>query len=132
MDVRGRRRPTGTLGLVDHDAVEVGNLQRQVLHESSRAGVNKATSGAVAVDRLNAHVQCHAHTVLLTADNAMPILAAYDVVLDCTDNVATRYLLNDACVLLHKPLVSGAALRWEGQVRRMRVAAGQRPSTDAW
>ena len=109
--------PLGTLGLVDHDAVEVSNLQRQVLHEPSRAGTPKAESGAASVRRLNPHVRCHAHVLLLTAATARPLVAPYDIVLDCTDNVATRYLLNDVCVLLGKPLVSGAALRWEGQVR---------------
>jgi len=98
--------------------VDVSNLQRQVLHDTARAGLAKVLSGAAGVHRLNPHVQCCTHAVLLTAANAKAILAPYDVVLDCTDNVATRYLLSDACVLLNKPLVSGAALRWDGQVRK--------------
>ena len=115
--------PSGTIGLLDHDAVDVSNLQRQVLHETARAGLAKAVSGATGVHRLNPHVQCTTHSVLLTAANAKAILAPYDVVLDCTDNVTTRYLLSDACVLLNKPLVSGAALRWDGQVRKTCVRA---------
>jgi molybdopterin/thiamine biosynthesis adenylyltransferase len=107
----------GTLGLVDHDDVEVSNLQRQIAHATDMAGTGKAASGAAAVARLNPHVRCVAHALLLTAATAAALVPAYDVVLDCTDNVATRYALNDACVRARKPLVAGAALRWEGQVR---------------
>ena len=107
----------GTLGLVDDDVVEVSNLHRQVLHDASRAGQPKASSGAASVGRINPHVRCTPHLTRLTPANADELVGAYDVVLDCTDNAATRYLLNDTCVRRQRPLVSGAALRWEGQVR---------------
>jgi len=106
----------GRLGLVDHDVVEENNLHRQVAHTEARCGTEKAASLAAAVRGVNSALLVTVRTLALDSTNAMPILADHDIVLDCTDNPATRYLLNDACVLAGKPLVSGSALRFEGQL----------------
>ncbi|KAJ1924218.1 hypothetical protein IWQ60_005356 [Tieghemiomyces parasiticus] len=108
----------GRLGVVDHDRVEVSNLQRQVIHteRAGELGMSKAQSARDAVARLNAACRCTAHEIHLNSDNALELLSAYDVVVDATDNAATRYLINDACVLLDRPLVSASALRLEGQL----------------
>lgn len=106
----------GHLGLVDYDEVERSNLHRQTLHTVTRCGMSKAESARIALLDLNPHCQITCHTRLINRFNALHILRAYDLVLDCTDNVATRYLLNDACVMLRKPLVSGSALKLDGQL----------------
>jgi adenylyltransferase/sulfurtransferase len=106
----------GTLGLADADRVELSNLQRQILYGPADLGQPKAATAARAVQRLNPLVQCQVHPVRVTTANVRELVAGYDVVVDGTDNFATRYLLNDACVLLNKPLVSGAIYKFEGQV----------------
>ena len=106
----------GRLGLMDADQVESSNLHRQIMHTEGRAGINKAESGAEACRQLNPLVPVEVHRMFLTADNALDIIKNYDIVLDASDNVATRYLVNDACVMLGKPLVYGSALRMEGQL----------------
>ncbi|KAH8395715.1 hypothetical protein KR222_010268, partial [Zaprionus bogoriensis] len=106
----------GHLGLVDYDAVERSNLHRQTLHTVARCGMSKAESARIALLELNPNCQITCHPLLLNRFNALHILRSYDIVLDCTDNVATRYLLNDACVMLRKPLVSGSALKTDGQL----------------
>ena len=106
----------GRLGLMDADQVESSNLHRQIMHTEGRSGVNKAESGAEACRQLNSRVPVEVHRSFLTADNALDTIAQYDIVLDASDNVATRYLVNDACVMLGKPLVYGSALRMEGQL----------------
>jgi adenylyltransferase/sulfurtransferase len=106
----------GTLGIADFDTVDLSNLQRQVLFTTDDIGRNKAMAAAERLQRLNPTITLHTHTTRLTAANALELVAAYDVVLDGTDNFPTRYLLNDACVLLDKPLVYGSILRFEGQV----------------
>lgn len=108
----------GHLGVIDYDSVEMSNLHRQILHQESGIGTSKAQSLANAVRRLNSMVRVTVHDVQLDRTNALSILSSggYDVVLDCSDNPATRYLINDACVLAGVPLVSGSALRWEGQL----------------
>ncbi|XP_065893032.1 adenylyltransferase and sulfurtransferase MOCS3-like [Dysidea avara] len=106
----------GHLGLVDYDAVELGNLHRQVLHSEKTVGHSKVDSIKEAVTRLNSNVTCTVHHVVLSSSNAVDIIKRYDVIADATDNVATRYLINDSCVRLGKPLVSGSALRFEGQL----------------
>jgi adenylyltransferase and sulfurtransferase len=107
-----------TLGLLDHDMVEESNLHRQIVHRESSVSQNmsKVASAKRALEELNSQVRYVSHEEQLSATNALDILPAYDVVLDCTDNPATRYLISDVCVLLGKPLVSGAAQRTEGQM----------------
>ncbi|KAF9951064.1 hypothetical protein BGZ72_007323 [Mortierella alpina] len=106
----------GRLGIVDHDTVDISNLHRQVIHNEARQGMSKAESAALSVHLLNPHCEVIVHNLVLESSNAQPIIDAYDIVIDATDNVASRYLLNDACVLGRKPLVSGSALRLDGQL----------------
>ncbi|KAG9268600.1 adenylyltransferase and sulfurtransferase MOCS3 isoform X2 [Astyanax mexicanus] len=129
----------GRLGLLDYDEVELSNLHRQVLHTEHTQGLPKAQSAADALSRLNSTVQCVPYHLQLSSDNALQLIQQYpflqsclfiiylyfalnslffmyDIVADCSDNVPTRYLVNDACVLSGKPLVSASALRMEGQL----------------
>uniref|UniRef100_UPI00358EDBE4 adenylyltransferase and sulfurtransferase MOCS3 isoform X3 n=1 Tax=Myxine glutinosa TaxID=7769 RepID=UPI00358EDBE4 len=106
----------GRLGLVDHDAVEVNNLHRQVLHSERRLGWSKARSAAHTVQQLNSDVDCIPYHLELCASNAVELIKQYNIVADCSDNVPTRYLVSDACVLAQVPLVSASALRMEGQL----------------
>jgi adenylyltransferase/sulfurtransferase len=106
----------GTLGLVDFDVVDATNLQRQVLYGSSDVGRPKLDVAAERLRDMNPHVEIIPHEVRLTSENALRILEPYDVVVDGTDNFPTRYLVNDACVLLGKPNVYGSIFRFEGQV----------------
>ena len=106
----------GTIGLVDHDAVDASNLQRQVLFGTSDVGRPKVDAGATRLADLNPLIDVVPHPVRLDAQTAMDIMAGYDIVVDGSDNFATRYLVNDACVLLGRPVVYGAVLRFEGQV----------------
>ena len=106
----------GRIGIVDGDAVELSNLQRQVIHRSDAVGRSKARSAAESVQALNPHCQIDVHDVMLDITNAMDLIADYDVVCDGTDNFASRYLINDACVLSGKPLIYGSVQRFEGQV----------------
>lgn len=106
----------GRLGLLDYDTVELSNLHRQVLHGEENQDQAKALSTANAVKRLNSTVQCVPYHLQLSSENALQLIQQYDIVADCSDNVPTRYLVNDACVLSGKPLVSASALRMEGQL----------------
>jgi adenylyltransferase/sulfurtransferase len=106
----------GTLGILDCDTVEASNLQRQVIHGQPDLGRSKVQSAADAVARVNPLVHTVQHEQVLDSSNALDLFAEYDVVLDGTDNFATRYLVNDACVLLGKPYVWGSIFRFEGQV----------------
>lgn len=106
----------GTLGIVDEDLVDLSNLQRQVLHGISHLGQYKVDSASDRLWELNPNVQVIPHRIRLTASNALSILEGYDLVVDGSDNFPTRYLVNDACVLLGKPYVYGAVDRWEGQI----------------
>jgi adenylyltransferase/sulfurtransferase len=105
----------GALGIVDADEVELSNLQRQVLHDTESVGVPKVDSAVSRLRAINPHVDVIAHRARLTSTNAMGLLSAYDVIVDGSDNFQTRYLVNDACVLLGKPNVYGSVLRFEGQ-----------------
>src|SRR3954453_17645385 len=105
----------GKLGLVDFDVVDFTNLQRQVIHATQDVGRKKLDSAADKMIAINPHVQIVKHEVALTSENALDILKDYDLVVDGTDNFPTRYLVNDACVLLHKPNVYGSIFRFEGQ-----------------
>ena len=106
----------GTIGIVDFDVVDESNLQRQLLHGTSDIGRTKLDSAADRLRDVNPHVHVVPHHARLSSENALEILAGYDVVVDGTDNFPTRYLVNDACVLLGKPNVYGSVFRWEGQV----------------
>jgi len=106
----------GTLGLVDADVVNVTNLQRQIIHGTPDVGRPKLQSAAQVLHRLNPGVEVVPFETRLTSENALEILPDFDVIIDGTDNFATRYLVNDACVLLGKPNVYGSVLRFDGQV----------------
>ena len=106
----------GTIGLIDDDNVDVSNLQRQVIHATAAVGRPKVDSAAEAIRALNPDVEVVAHRRRLTADNARGLLGGWDVVIDGTDNFPTRYLVNDATVMLGLPLVHGAVLGFNGQV----------------
>jgi len=106
----------GTIGIIDYDTVEVSNLHRQVGHRTDTIGVAKTESLKRFIQALNPLVNVICHNEVLNSGNAFDIVENYDVVLDASDNVATRYLVNDCCVLAGKPLVSGSALRFEGQL----------------
>ncbi|KAJ3024214.1 Molybdenum cofactor synthesis protein 3 [Thoreauomyces humboldtii] len=106
----------GRIGIVDYDEVEASNLQRQIIHDETKVGVLKAESARETVNRLSSLCECVAYNLLLDSGNAMETLSPWDYIVDATDNVATRYLLNDACVLLKKTLISGSALRMDGQL----------------
>jgi adenylyltransferase/sulfurtransferase len=106
----------GTIGIVDDDSVELSNLQRQVIHSVADVGRPKAESARDAVHALNPHVEVRLHQVHLDSSNALDVFSGYDLILDGTDNFATRYLVNDAAAILGKPYVWGSIFRFDGQV----------------
>ena len=106
----------GTLGIVDADVVELSNLQRQVLHGQATLGLPKTESARRRLGDLNPQVSVEAHPVRLTSENALELLGRYDLTVDGSDNFPTRYLVNDASVLLGKPYVYGSIFRFDGQV----------------
>lgn len=114
----------GTIGIVDGDVVDDSNLQRQVVHTTDRIGVSKVESARQAIVALNPDVTVVGHETRLTKENVLDILADYDVVLDGSDNFATRYLINDACVLLDKQNVHGSIFRFEGQATVFKPGEG--------
>ena len=114
----------GTMGIVDFDAVDVTNLQRQLLHGTSDVGRAKLDSAADRLREVNPTVHVEPYPTRLTSTNALEILRDYDIVIDGTDNFATRYLANDACVLLGKPNVYGSIFRFEGQASLFSVPGG--------
>jgi len=106
----------GTLTICDFDVVDLTNLQRQIIHTTQSIGVNKAISAQQAIDAINPEVTVQAIQQKSTESAFSTLVAAADVVIDCSDNFATRYTLNKLCVQLKKPLVSGAAIGFEGQI----------------
>jgi sulfur-carrier protein adenylyltransferase/sulfurtransferase len=114
----------GRIGIVDFDQVELSNLQRQVLFATADIGSGKAGSARRRVLELNPGLEVNAYSLRLTAGNASALFASYDVILDGSDRLATRYLVNDACVLLRKPLVTAAIHRFEGQALTYLPGAG--------
>ncbi len=106
----------GTIGMVDNDSVELSNLQRQIAHSTNRLGMLKVDSAKATFEALNPDVKVVGIRDRMNKDNIMDFIRDYDIVVDGSDNFPTRYLVNDACVLLGKPLVSGAILKFEGQV----------------
>lgn len=105
----------GTIGIIDGDVVDDSNLQRQVLHTTDRVGMPKVESARIAIQSLNPDVTVIGHETRIDKDNVLEIFAQYDIIVDGTDNFATRYLINDACVLLGKPNIHGSIFRFEGQ-----------------
>ena len=105
----------GTIGIVDFDVVDESNLQRQIIHGTSDVGRPKVESARDKIKDINPNVEVRVHEEALTSENALEIFADYDVIVDGTDNFPTRYLVNDACVLLGKPNVYGSIFRFEGQ-----------------
>lgn len=105
----------GTIGIVDADTVDLSNLQRQILHTEDRVGQPKTDSAEAAICALNSEIKVIKYQERLTSENAMQILSEYDVVIDGSDNFATRYLVNDACVMLGIPNVHGSIYRFDGQ-----------------
>ncbi len=105
----------GTLGIVEFDEVDMSNLQRQVIHGRSDVGRPKAESARDSIREINDNVDVRLHEFRLEPDNAVALFEQYDLILDGTDNFATRYLVNDAAVLAHKPYVWGSIYRFEGQ-----------------
>src|SRR3974377_2293728 len=105
----------GRLGILDFDSVDISNLQRQILHGTEDVGRPKKQSAAESIHPLNPPVQVVLHDARITSQNALDIIRPYDIVVDGTDNFPTRYLTNDACVLLKKPNVYGSIFRFEGQ-----------------
>ncbi|MDD9915072.1 MAG: ThiF family adenylyltransferase, partial [Rhodospirillaceae bacterium] len=106
----------GTLGVVDDDDVDLSNLQRQVIHSTDRIGTAKVDSAAQSVAGINPDVDFIAHRERLTAENVDALIGGYDLIADGSDNFDTRFLVNDACHLAGKTLVSAAILRFEGQI----------------
>jgi sulfur-carrier protein adenylyltransferase/sulfurtransferase len=105
----------GTLGIVEFDVVDESNLQRQIIHGQADVGRSKAESARDSVKEINPNVTVNLHELRLDSSNVMDLFAQYDLIVDGTDNFATRYLVNDACVLLHKPYVWGSIYRFDGQ-----------------
>lgn len=105
----------GTLGIVEFDTVDESNLQRQIIHGQSDVGRSKAESARDSVKEINPYVQVNLHELRLDSTNVMELFAQYDLIVDGTDNFATRYLVNDACVLLNKPYIWGSIYRFDGQ-----------------
>jgi sulfur-carrier protein adenylyltransferase/sulfurtransferase len=114
----------GRIGLVDYDVVDYTNLQRQIIHGTKDVGRSKLESAKARILDINPYVQVDAYPVPLTSANALEIFAPYDVIIDGTDNFPTRYLTNDACVLLGKPNVYGSIFRFEGQASVFYAAEG--------
>jgi sulfur-carrier protein adenylyltransferase/sulfurtransferase len=105
----------GTMGIVDDDLVDDSNMQRQVLHTTDRIGTPKVESAKIAINSINPDVKVKTYETRLSKENVLDIFRDYDIILDGTDNFASRYLINDACVLLDKPNVHGSIFRFEGQ-----------------
>ncbi len=106
----------GTIGIVEFDTVDVSNLQRQIIHGQSDIGASKAMSAEAKINEINPLINVVVHELRLDSTNVMEIFSQYDLIVDGTDNFATRYLINDACVLLSKPHIWGSVLRFDGQV----------------
>lgn len=114
----------GTIGIIDNDVVDRSNLQRQILHTEDRIGMPKVDSARIALEALNPDIQINTYNERLTADNVLEIFEGYDIVADGGDNFPTRYLVNDACVHLGIPNVTGSVFRFEGQVTVLKAQEG--------
>ena len=114
----------GLIGVIDADAVENSNLQRQIIHADQRIGMPKVFSAELAMKAINPFIEVRPYHRRLTAENAAALIGDYDLVLDGSDNFDTRYLVNRSCVAAGKPLISGAITQWEGQVSLFDAAKG--------
>jgi molybdopterin/thiamine biosynthesis adenylyltransferase len=115
----------GHIGLVDDDVVELSNLQRQIIHTTARVGTSKVESAAASIRALNPAITLTAHEGLVDAGNIATLIEPYDLVIDATDNLVTKYLINDACVLAGKPFIHAGVVAFRGQI--MTVKPGQGP-----
>lgn len=114
----------GTIGIVDGDAVELSNLQRQILHNTERVGLPKTESARQTLLALNPHITVNVHQLRLSKDNVLDLISGYEVIVDGVDNFPARYLLNDACVMAGKPLVEAGVLQWDGLVMTIKPREG--------
>ncbi len=114
----------GTIGIVDHDVISISNLQRQILFTTEEVGKSKAHTAASRLTLLNPHVHLIAYETKFTASNILSLIHEYDLLIDCTDNFPTSYLVNDACVLSNKPFIYGSIFRYEGQVAVFNFSGG--------
>ena len=114
----------GTLGVVDDDTVDLSNLQRQIVHPTTRIGAPKTASAKATLQALNPEVRVETHAVRLAKENAEALIGAYDLVADGSDNFTTRYLLNDACFRLRKPLVAASLAPFDGQLSIFKAYLG--------
>ncbi len=115
---------TGTLGIVDDDCVSLSNLQRQILYTEADIGMRKAETAAARLLAMNPNIDCQPHAVRLGPHNALDLIRDYDLVVDGSDNFATRYLVNDACVLAGKPFIHGAIQTYHGQASVLNYQGG--------
>jgi len=106
----------GKIGIIDNDKVEISNLQRQIIHNNSEIGNYKTDSAAKRIKELNPHCKVMTFTERLNVKNVIDILSQFEIICDCSDNFGTRYLINDACIILQKPLIYGSVQGFEGQV----------------
>jgi adenylyltransferase/sulfurtransferase len=114
----------GTIGLVDGDVVDLSNLQRQILHSTASLGQPKVESGRKTLAAINPEISIKTYHQLVDADNILPLIKEYDVVLDGSDNFATRFLVNDACFFAKRTLISASMFRFEGQLTTIKPHAG--------
>ena len=106
----------GTIGIIDNDTVSISNLHRQIIHKEKNAGKNKSESAKDFLEELNPNTKIITYKEEINEKNGLSICKNYDIIIDCCDNVKTRYVLNDICVILNKPFISGASIRWNGQL----------------
>ncbi|NOZ41924.1 MAG: molybdopterin-synthase adenylyltransferase MoeB [Alphaproteobacteria bacterium] len=117
----------GTIGIIDDDVVDLSNLQRQIIHSTDQIGAAKTASAEIMINRINPGVNIMPYPVRLTADNAEQIMADYDIVADGCDNFATRFVVNDCCLKLKKPLVSAALSQFDGQISTFKGYLADKP-----
>ncbi|MBS41516.1 MAG: adenylyltransferase [Rhodospirillales bacterium] len=115
----------GKIGVVDDDVVDLSNLQRQVIHNSHSIGKSKVESASTTIKKINNEINFQSYKLRLTAHNVVDLISDYEIIVDGSDNFETRFLLNDACHLNKKTLISGAILRFEGQVATFKSHIGQ-------
>lgn len=117
----------GTLGIIDDDNVDLSNLQRQIIHKTDTLGTSKVESAAKSIKEINPDVQVNLYSERLTEENAEKIIAEYDIVADGCDNFTTRFLVNDTCLKLNKPLISGALSQFDGQLATFKGYEADKP-----